>query len=536
MSIEVEIEKGYKFVPAGEFDKNHGGMGVYIRHHKYKNQPIRLLEQSPGNIWVSCPDRDLVITLNTNQAQNHGPVESNYDEFVNLSLFNQSAAVDFNLDFFMVNYTQHLGRESTSSHIRRGQPRQKGHSKIISDSGGFQILTERIDYLDPKAIVEWYNTNVDIGLILDIPAITMDSKAWKRLAKVQAANTQIMMDNKVPSLELMNIIHGATERDKEYYRKMVERDDIERLAVGGMYNNNVLNSINSLYNLLGTGQKYKHYHILGVANLLQVTILMRIASKQGMPLITSDSSTHIQEAVAKGYHSHPSISEVIRYINIGDKSNHPNRFSTFSCQCPVCTSIKYVDVLGVVNSNCTAFMLMRHNMFSTQRYMKAMNELAGETTAKEYKEILSKQLKNRRGIEETLKGIDFIDAIEKNGLEPARKQFSYYLGNSFLDANAYSFLESEASGTMFDDGTRMPSVEVPNERLERLISQYEKTPENLKHGSKPKDSKIKGHQIAKSKAKVAPTGKKKIKTKKKEGKKDEPNNKANTKGNAKANT
>ena len=297
----------------------------------------------------------------------------------------------------------------------------------------------------------------------------------------------------------MNIIgeifHGANDHDKRVFRDICERDDINRLAVGGAYFNNVLNSMDMLIETMSTGKKYLHYHVLGVANMLQVVLLMRMAAKKFAPLISSDSSTHIQEAVAKGYHFQPHIFEQVRYINIGDKFNYPNAHQTLPCSCPVCSAIKYTDVLGVLNSNTTTFMLMMHNIFSTQRYVKAMTEIAEKATTKELKSVLKHQMKNRGSLEETLKGLDFLDVVEQHGLKAARKRYSFYVSR---------YMEDNKEGTLFSDGTVVTGKEEPDEtdylKLDATLKRYE-SESGVKHGTKTKVVTIKGHKIPKSFAK-----------------------------------
>ncbi len=502
-------EKGYHWTPAGVYSIGHGGIGVYIKYHKYRKQPIRLMQQSPGNIWVSCPDRDLVLVLDTHYATSVYPSEGTYDEFVNLSPLHLNSAKDFNIDYFMVNYTQYMGKEKSSPRYRRQYPHQPGQSRIISDSGGFQIFMKRFDYLDPQKIVEWYNENVDIGLILDIPTRKVPSNMYEKLAKIQAKNTEIMMQHKVPSLELMNIFHGTTDEERALFRDICERDDINRLAVGGSYFNNVLNSIDLFLQTVLTGKKYKHYHVLGVLNMLQVVLLMRIASKGIAPLITSDSSTHIQEAVSKGYYHQPLIGEPVRYLNIGDKSNIPNPNNLLPCECAVCRAIKYVDVLGVINSNTTVFLLMQHNLLSTQSYIKSMTDIVSQSSTKDLKSLLKHQLANRKGLEETLKGLEFLDVVDQDGIEIARKKFRLYLGREFITLTSSNIITQ--TGDIIEDRSTMglEQTEKENkERLEKVFKAYEAT--DSQHGKKNADS-IKGHKISISVGKSGPGKKKRVK-------------------------
>jgi hypothetical protein len=493
--MSIEIESGFHWVPAGAFYINHGGLGAYIRYHKYRDTPITIKHLAPLSIWLDCPDRELVLVGDTHHANRVRPTEGTYDEYVSFGFSYQNAFQDFDVDYLMVNYTQSLGKEAMSPRLRRLIPRQPNETRIISDSGGFQLGNNRLEYIDPVALTEWYNDNVDIGLVLDIANIA-DEDLNRRAALVQQRNTQIILDNKKPTLELMNIMHGSTYKAREEYRAICEHPDIDRLAVADSYVQTLFVSISDFLSILSTGKKYKHYHMLGVLNTLQVTILMRMAHYKFAPLITSDSSTHIQEAVAKGYYLRTHISEGSRHISLGDKTNFPNHHNILPCTCPICRTIHYTDIMGIINSNVTSFLLMMHNLYATQQYIKSLWEVVQGTTTKELKAFMKSHLKSRNGLDETMKCLDFLDSVQTHGVKASRAKYSYYLSNMLVKPETSLFESNPQS--------------VPEEKpfnIEDMIKRYEDR--TGRHGRKTKTAP-KGHKISKSKSRKAGGVKKKV--------------------------
>jgi len=510
----------YAFTPAGLFYPSHGGIGIYIKYGKYPNKLV-LKEQSPRHLWFQCPDRELYLVANSHYGDCVYPTEGTYDEYVDLSLFNDYAASDMGVGFWMVNYVQSIGKESRTHNSR---PRALGpsYSQVISDSGGYQILTGRYDFFDPKEIVRWYNKNCDIGLVLDTPTNVIRPGLYEKLAKIQKRNTEIMLDHKRPDLELMNIFHGAFAEDKKRFREICETDEIDRLAFGGAYFNSIMASIDAIVEIIVTGKSYKHYHVLGVANILQAVMLMRIASLGMANLITSDSSTSLQEALSKGYHMQPSITEPPRYMQIGNKVNIPSLPKELPCNCPACRAIRYTDVMGISGGPMWQA-LYYHNLYSVNRYMRSMNEIVQTTTTPELKKLLMSQFKSRRvGVEESIRTLDYIDTVADQSLDSARKKYAYYLGSMVYKTKESVLFTDTGEVQNRGDTPNMDSVETPDDderwiRLQKIMHTHDTN--SGVHGKKVKDKVKTGHKSFRSPGKTS-IGKSAIKKRKKKAKPD----------------
>ncbi|QJT71185.1 TGT domain-containing protein [Vibrio phage vB_VcorM_GR11A] len=488
----------YNLVPAGLFSINHAGMGLYVRYTKNPNR-IEVKEISPRHVYIKCPDRDLYLVSAAHHASHLRPSAGTYDKYVNLSLFHDLNAEDHNIPYTMVNYTQAIGKEDKTHCNRLNDPRPMDEKKIkiISDSGGFQILSGRTDYIDAAEIIKWYNENVDIGLVLDIPTVTQDPELFKRLARIQQKNTQLMLDNKRENMELMNIFHGYTPEDMAEFRAITETPEIKRLAIGASYFDTMMSSLGKIAETMHTGMKYDQYHMLGVANLKQVYPLMYMAKKGFAKEITSDASTWLQESTSKGYYHQEHIAEPPGFLKMFDKVNSPSPHNTLPCNCAVCSNIKYTDALSVINGNVTTFALAHHNMYAYNNLVLAMRDIIGEGSKRDIKDLVSKQFRTRSGKDEALKTFDFIDSIDEHGIDKSYKRFAYYLNSmeSNMTSTKTLFSKAEEETIEEDEGSRGGW-----HRTSGICDIYEGKLE-AKHGAKAKDAKAGGHLKASSGAK-----------------------------------
>ena len=147
--------KPYSYVPAAITWVSDGGIGIYVRYGKYPDR-ITVKERGNGYIWVQCPDRELVLVANSHMGWGFRPMQGTFDEYIHVGPYHDHLNADMNLPYFMVNYVAESSKPS--AHTRHNAPTgYNPNSMIMADSGGYQILQGRVEYLDPLKIVEWYN-------------------------------------------------------------------------------------------------------------------------------------------------------------------------------------------------------------------------------------------------------------------------------------------------------------------------------------------------------------------------------------------
>lgn len=489
--------KPYTFVPAAITYPSDGGLGIYIRYGKYPNK-IVVKEEGYGYIWIQCPDRELVLVSSTNYAWKFRPMMGTFDEYVHLGPFDDHVNSDMNLPYMMVNYYAESAKQF--SNARQGGKFVDPNTLTMSDSGGYQILQGRCEYLDPKLIIDWYNNNVDLGFVLDTPANRQASELLIRSAKVQARNTDIMMQGKAENVELINILHGANEYDMREYRNIVERPDVDRLAFGSLYHYyTLMKSIDLMYQVCHTGQEYKHVHVLGVANSLHVALLIRMATKGLVPHLTSDSSTPMQKARLREWHTYVATQEKVKYTLVGYKDGYrPSPNALLPCSCQVCSAVKYADVLWCLNGNIATKVFEFHNIHSMGRHFDILTEYSKEMTTREFKQVLKSQVgSNRQGFDEALHTLDYMDDLVGHGHSIAKNRFRAFLGadidmevselgNNLFDASEYEAVSSPTIGVDGDEDDRVENVS--SNSIEEILKRYEDTEaqSNLKHGKKLK--------------------------------------------------
>lgn len=450
----------FRWMPAALEYPNMGGLGCYIRYKRYVDKPVGLRLREANRIILECPDRDLFFTRDAHHQWGYRPAEGVWDEYASFSLFNAQTKVDQDIQFWMLNYTDYITSNEDSPKLRLRE-RQPYEGYVVADSGGFQLAYGRYEWIDPRRVIEWYNENVDLGMALDIPTYGVENEDdFLTLAKAHRHNLEMMLKLKRPSLEMINIFHGHSRERMNMYRKVVEHPDVDRLALGGTYMGTILGTLDSNFGLMvELKDRYKHFHILGVWNLLQLIALMRFSSHDVVKLITSDSSTPLQNANAKRYAYQPVIDEKWQMRDLGfiGTTTQVNHNLTLPCSCPVCSAVKYTDVFSVLGGALLTHILAHHNIFQMNNYVKVMQPLVAELSIKELTELMTAQLGSRRGIQEAKLGLMLADEIAEVGHAAARKKFAGYLGglrdveyaedNSLFSDDAVPVNEEEANAT-----------------------------------------------------------------------------------------
>lgn len=459
-------QSGYAFVAAGALQRNFGGYVAYI---KYKGGPnkVSLKEQSSYHAWYICPDREVVIVRNNLSPDAFYPYGDNFDECVDLSIYNDYASKGFGLEYIMTNFTH-----SPNSINRRTDLRTHPNNRIqvMSDSGGLQLVSRKDKSLviNPKELVEFYNNNVDAGMVLDLPLAIADEKTTLRAAKVQRDNNRIMLKH-AKGIELINIFHGHTDYERAKYREIVEDDRIPRLALGGVQFNSMMTAISIIYSAIEEGLHYKQYHILGVFLAPYLPLLVKMAnSGENPPHITSDSTSHIQSAANRAYHFQFDITTTSKRLPIGTRSSIPNPSRILPCQCPVCKALKYTDILGFGPGRHTTELLAVHNAYEMARYTRQLQEACEQLTPKEYNAFVSEQMRDKKGLKEFKQCLDFIEVASVKGTKAARKK---HLGHLNLRKQTTTLVAP--SKTLF--GENSPDIKAQQQaHVLQLLSKMER--------------------------------------------------------------
>lgn len=459
----------YRYMPAGLRWENKGGFAIYVRYRGNSNN-LKILWHNSTSIRIQCPDRDLLIVRNTNTSYPLYPAES-WDELICVDPFHHHVYKEEDIPFYMVNYTDYFNSPDGGARIRNNFVGIDG-TKVVSDSGGHQIAMGVCDYVDPRNLINWYNSNVDLGLVLDIPLkpSIVGQDIFIKSAKIQRKNTEILLKHKRKDLELINIFQGETPEDIRNFRDIVEDDKITRLAIGGTRRGALLPSLNKIIPATLDGKIYNHYHVLGMLAAPIAAMLSYYVRHPKIKLITSDSSSPIQAAVTGTYFLNNLMEKPFSSTLIGfmGKYNNPSTSNVLPCQCPVCSAIKYSDVFGVLGKSILFEVLSYHNLHIALNYTKTLFDVINGMDYKQTKEFLTLHYTGNKKKDDVLVALDFVEEVLNNGVKKAQHKFKYYLDSTalFNDADMDS---------MFDGANEIEeaSTKMTPERAKKIFKIFE---------------------------------------------------------------
>lgn len=450
--MSQKLFSGYKFVAAATVYKGYGGLGMYIKFQN--NGPgIHVTDASNGFIEYKCPDRTIVFSKDGDKSLQFRP--NNFDRYIDLNLFQDDVSSSLGIDYIMTNFTH------DSSIINRQDVKNK-KIQILSDSGGLQLMRGNAEIIDPKDLIQYYNKNVDAGMVLDLPLWVNDKKIAERAAKVQRKNSNAMLKYARKDVELINIFHGTSVEDRLRYRDIVVDDRIPRCAIGGFLRMKYITAVNMLFEMMH-GVSHKQYHMLGVFNIPYIALIVKIANTGDRPHITSDATSHLQQAKANGYFFHATEEKIMTRMQFGIVGGSiSNTAMRLICSCPICSNVKYRDLFSFIHGRFN-WILAIHNAITMINYTNSLQEACNSLSDSKYNSYVMKQMNNNPDKKELLLALEYIDSINEFGLRKAQQKYKHYLGNWKSNGNDAS--------SLFDNVQR--NEEMLTERTLKLLSAYE---------------------------------------------------------------
>lgn len=459
--MENNFFTGYKFVAAANLYKNYGGLAIYTKF-KPRNRSANISVKDCGKNFIhyDTPDREVVLVRNSFSDDAFRP--HGFDLCLDLNTFKDDVCKNIGLDYVMTNYIH------DSSNVGRGHVAEESKQvQILSDSGGLQLVRGVSSLIHPKDLVEFYNKNVDAGMILDLPLFTVtDDVTTKRAAVLQKRNNEVMIKHSRPGLELLNIFHGGSITSRQSYRDIVETDKINRVAIGGLGYQKPLTGVNTIYEIvLGGSFRYKQYHVLGIFDMGYLPLMVKIAnSGENPPHITSDSTSHVQASLNNVWHSHLSDQQIMSRIALGTQSGSVgNKAITINCSCPICSSLKYRDLFAFGHNRFNGFMAL-HNAIEMVKYTSSLQEACLSMSPHEYNRYVMTQLRRAKNRDDVKMALDFIDVVTEHGLKKAQLKYKHHIGKW----NA----ASEAGTALFSTGEEQPDA--TREQVLSTLSALEK--------------------------------------------------------------
>lgn len=308
---------------------------IAVKYGKPKNKPFTA-ERIVGVDTLYLPDRTVYCARSN--SVNLGVLLDEADAFLPLSpLSHPEMLKSIGYNYMMVT----PDNLATSDYVHRN-----GVVKLFSDSGGFQLSRGVTEFIDPDELAAFYKAKIDYGIGLDIPiGLHLQRTDWLlRMCRVTIKNNQYLAAKlKGSKAQIYDVSHGLTlEARKKFLKPVLDNKAGIGLSLGGIGQSNydtahtstLMAVINLCYVLDASKGMYDRYHVLGTTNLFMVSIYNMLAHLGAAPLITADSSTYTQGALAFNTRCTP-------YSNMPTPSSYTLEHRSISyglpCNCAVCS-------------------------------------------------------------------------------------------------------------------------------------------------------------------------------------------------------
>jgi len=254
----------------------------------------------------------------------------------------------------------------------------RARTYVLQDSGGFQLVSGREDFIDPKMLAVKHSLYADSGVSLDLPVSGITDKKFALIAaKMLIANSKVLRDNMDKRARLMNVCHGATLEIRSAFLDQITKEPMQSLCIAGLRKSAVgvekgfdrttplAFASHILLAMLKTERTYKHYHVLGVATPWQMAIISLIANLH-QKIVTSDSASHNLSGLGGlliDYANETSHSLEGRLVKRKNKAY---------CSCPMCYIFQDYPWYKIGPSWAPSV----HNGFALLRYARLFDHLA----------------------------------------------------------------------------------------------------------------------------------------------------------------
>jgi len=444
----------YIWVNAGMDYITFGGISMYI---KYKDRKGPFSErQYPTGYLIKLIDRELFITkAGFKDLTTYLPMES-YDYCLNMDIVGKNTVVTHNGIMFTYN-DKTLKRPFSYD-------KNKLSTFLMGDSGGFSLISGTKEFIDPLDLSKWHTAYINQGMTLDLPpSYGVSDEYVLKSGLIQAKNNEILIKN-CENVELYNIAHGFNVDQLKRHIDIVDNDTMKKWAIGSSYYGNLFDLIDNIFSVIEY-KKSDSYHIFGISNTKILPLFAWIGKYYN---ITSDSSTPLQAGTSTIFFS--TIEKILKKIRVGrvdSKLLHSDKLYPYlPCSCPICNALKTSEIFIKSNNSCVLHVLLSlHNVIAMSSYTKIWDDLATNSSIKEYKKIMDSIFDKKANLWK--QAIDYIEYIMEHNLEKANIKFASYFSLFSSDSIQISDF------SMFNNDT-MDYKKVNEQRMDKIIDNYSK--------------------------------------------------------------
>jgi len=292
--------------------------------------------------------------------------------------------------------------------------------EIMGDSGGAQLYAGKINYIDPKKVINFYNKGVNIGTACDIPPRIVDQEhrsVVRACAYAQRANNRVFHRERADGLRLLNVAHGFDLRQVRNFIDIVSGRNGEYVWDGWAVGSGAWLEMALLRNCItvlkeapwsttrtvvkrskksGKRRKvevpYKHLHLFAVAGPSRMPFYAWLGKY--IDRFTVDSTHWLQGVRYNRYlmlepggdlKLYPMGRERTKqqYIEAGTM---PVPGVPLPCSCPVCSLLPTWDVFALPAKFRMYSLLAWHNIYTLQRLTAMWSNMAMTMDEDEYRD------------------------------------------------------------------------------------------------------------------------------------------------------
>ena len=391
---------GYFWIAGGASVKSFGGVSIYVRSKKRSGDYAEI--HYPYGTLIKLKYTEIFVCK---------PGYPDYNFFFPMVGWDYAIIADMVADnsaiphmHIMITYDH---QKSTWCRFNYKKCKEK---LFFADSGGFQILKGKTDFIDPVDLAVWYNEHTNFGMALDIPfSSSIYNSHRKSLAKIQRKNLDILCENIDDTVQLYNISHGFNNETRKMYIDQVDRPDVNRWAIGLHGLDNYQSLISQLYTVF-RHRPAKTYHLLGTSDTKLIPILAWIGRYRS---ISSDSSTCMQSGINSVYFSLQGF--CLKKLRVGWKDNQllqsSKTFARLPCSCPICAVLLTSELFFCNGINSVSHRLITlHNINVMGEYSRIWSELAREVKSVEEFQEHIKRIDTKNGV--VAQAINYIEELE----------------------------------------------------------------------------------------------------------------------------
>lgn len=278
----------------------------------------------------------------------------------------------------------------------------------MTDSGGYQLRVRTVDYLDPKAVIEWQNQTSDYALILDAPPREGTDFGQKdifsTLSHLQSQFADCYTANMRPDLKVFNIVHSCTPDDQRRWIDVVDRPQFFGWASAGSGDSQDFASALRGALLVATEREAKWVHVLGVSGIKIMPAMAWFAKRMEIRVTCDSSSQFLGVGHRKILIQHPSgyistdrIGTEFHLDGKTKKNNHGVPLNDFAhmgrlpttCACPVCSSLGFMDPFWSENTKIGPYLAI-HNIWALNNFTNLLHETAKKSDYEDYYQWVKK--------------------------------------------------------------------------------------------------------------------------------------------------